>query len=105
QAEDGIRDFHVTGVQTCALPIYSMRAYQRPEMPSLQDHLVNKVDTPVSPLEAELEDLRRHLNVAENLACGIEDQLSPVLVQQNRSEERRVGKHRSGGRETAAYQA
>src|SRR5690606_19564650 len=22
QAEDGIRDFHVTGVQTCALPIY-----------------------------------------------------------------------------------
>src|SRR5690606_39286226 len=23
QAEDGIRHFHVTGVQTCALPIYS----------------------------------------------------------------------------------
>src|SRR5690606_40204706 len=23
QAEDGIRDFHVTGVQTCALPIYT----------------------------------------------------------------------------------
>src|SRR5690606_39431592 len=23
QAEDGIRDFHVTGVQTCALPISS----------------------------------------------------------------------------------
>src|SRR5690606_40878402 len=22
QAEDGIRDFHVTGVQTCALPIF-----------------------------------------------------------------------------------
>src|SRR5690606_30644731 len=22
QAEDGIRDFHMTGVQTCALPIY-----------------------------------------------------------------------------------
>src|SRR5690606_39807943 len=26
QAEDGIRDFHVTGVQTCALPIYARRA-------------------------------------------------------------------------------
>src|SRR5690606_40554520 len=26
QAEDGIRDFHVTGVQTCALPIYRRRA-------------------------------------------------------------------------------
>src|SRR5690606_39958870 len=26
QAEDGIRDFHVTGVQTCALPISRCRA-------------------------------------------------------------------------------
>src|SRR6266511_1696211 len=26
QAEDGIRDFHVTGVQTCALPIYGAGA-------------------------------------------------------------------------------
>src|SRR5207302_6862522 len=25
QAEDGIRDFHVTGVQTCALPISKLR--------------------------------------------------------------------------------
>src|SRR5690606_39475168 len=25
QAEDGIRDFHVTGVQTCALPISGFR--------------------------------------------------------------------------------
>src|SRR5690606_39507407 len=25
QAEDGIRDFHVTGVQTCALPIFETR--------------------------------------------------------------------------------
>src|SRR5690606_41021315 len=32
QAEDGIRDFHVTGVQTCALPICresSERSYRR----------------------------------------------------------------------------
>src|SRR5690606_40420664 len=27
QAEDGIRDFHVTGVQTCALPIYSLMLF------------------------------------------------------------------------------
>src|SRR5690606_11559233 len=26
QAEDGIRDFHVTGVQTCALPIFTMKS-------------------------------------------------------------------------------
>src|SRR5690606_39289811 len=35
QAEDGIRDFHVTGVQTCALPIYqcfrtAQHAWRRP---------------------------------------------------------------------------
>src|SRR5690606_40481353 len=29
QAEDGIRDFHVTGVQTCALPIYSIPVAKR----------------------------------------------------------------------------
>src|SRR5256885_17254689 len=29
QAEDGIRDYKVTGVQTCALPIYT-RGHQRP---------------------------------------------------------------------------
>src|SRR5690606_9421273 len=26
--EDGIRDFHVTGVQTCALPIYKLSSYR-----------------------------------------------------------------------------
>src|SRR5690606_40657568 len=29
QAEDGIRDFHVTGVQTCALPISDTVSYLR----------------------------------------------------------------------------
>src|SRR5690606_26895502 len=33
QAEDGIRDFHVTGVQTCALPICWLQ--QRPASPAL----------------------------------------------------------------------
>src|SRR2546426_3727905 len=28
QAEDGIRDYKVTGVQTCALPIYSMEGLE-----------------------------------------------------------------------------
>src|SRR5690606_41034382 len=36
QAEDGIRDFHVTGVQTCALPIFEMMQQigSRARMPS-----------------------------------------------------------------------
>src|SRR5690606_32929887 len=34
QAEDGIRDFHVTGVQTCALPIScGSKTAAKPEMP------------------------------------------------------------------------
>src|SRR5690606_39694063 len=37
QAEDGIRAFHVTGVQTCALPIY------RPRFAALL-HLLQVVD-------------------------------------------------------------
>src|SRR5207302_7251600 len=28
QAEDGIRDFHVTGVQTCALPISALKTIE-----------------------------------------------------------------------------
>src|SRR5690606_40531104 len=32
QAEDGIRAFHVTGVQTCALPIYRLGG-PRPDLP------------------------------------------------------------------------
>src|SRR5690606_40321554 len=31
QAEDGIRDFHVTGVQTCALPIWIVQVEPRPD--------------------------------------------------------------------------
>src|SRR5690606_40225300 len=41
QAEDGIRDFHVTGVQTCALPIFSAINTGSSFIPSDQDSLVN----------------------------------------------------------------
>src|SRR5690606_39909078 len=32
QAEDGIRDFHVTGVQTCALPILTKAKFSRQDL-------------------------------------------------------------------------
>src|SRR5437879_12872248 len=45
QAEDGIRDTSVTGVQTCALPIFltsrPMQRYEsdlRPDFPEARDH-------------------------------------------------------------------
>src|SRR5436309_10607216 len=36
QAEDGIRDFHVTGVQTCALPISRRLSSKEPAEPRRQ---------------------------------------------------------------------
>src|SRR5205807_5386703 len=33
QAEDGIRDYKVTGVQTCALPIFRSRRPEKPVRP------------------------------------------------------------------------
>src|SRR6266511_4153838 len=37
QAEDGIRDFHVTGVQTCALPIFAREALPEQAQPQALD--------------------------------------------------------------------
>ena len=35
QAEDGIRDYDVTGVQTCALPILLVVVYEKPRIAGL----------------------------------------------------------------------
>src|SRR5690606_39770837 len=50
QAEDGIRDFHVTGVQTCALPIYNLKIFN---YPSIQ-YEVDKRDTTAQSLIAKV---------------------------------------------------
>src|SRR5205807_10312120 len=42
QAEDGIRDYKVTGVQTCALPIYS-RCIRRPSSASNALTLIDRL--------------------------------------------------------------
>src|SRR5690606_40764112 len=56
QAEDGIRDFHVTGVQTCALPIYFEKYTINIDLSGLE-----KAD-----LEADTgEDANVMLNVSE----------------------------------------
>src|SRR5688572_32646235 len=68
QAEDGIRDLTVTGVQTCALPI------SRELLPRL----------------VAISDV-----VAENFAAGVMERLGfgyERLREIKRSEERRVGK-------------
>src|SRR5688500_20344563 len=68
QAEDGIRDYKVTGVQTCALPISAVAAQDRGRLAVVA---VGNDD--------DLQVRRRVIERAE------------------RSEERRVGKEGSGG--------
>src|SRR6266511_5878510 len=47
QAEDGIRDFHVTGVQTCALPIYEhVRVDQGAAAQSAGDERLEPLERP-----------------------------------------------------------
>src|SRR5690606_39864986 len=69
QAEDGIRDFHVTGVQTCALPIWDIK---KDMLRHLLEFMINLLT----------------LYIKENKVKFLRLQTSIFL----RSEERRVGK-------------
>src|SRR5689334_24825915 len=86
QAEDGIRDGTVTGVQTCALPICSNRRSD-----PLSDHEPRQEDDD----RAENPQLHQpRLNLAEEDGLGVERTLHRVVAL-DRSEERRVGKESS----------
>src|SRR5437870_12685554 len=78
QAEDGIRDGHVTGVQTCALPI------SRAHLPSLlrAQGVSGEGRGGVRPLPRRVRHPRRAVRVAD----------ADPDRQGGRSEERRVGK-------------
>src|SRR5205807_7506921 len=67
QAEDGIRDYKVTGVQTCALPIYPLLDGRRLEAGT--------------SVQGETLPPRRRSNANEE-----------TIADATRSEERRVGK-------------
>src|SRR6266702_4164863 len=56
QAEDGIRDGHVTGVQTCALPIWNSAAARNP-MPAARNATMRS-GTPASSATTRRSDLR-----------------------------------------------
>src|SRR5690606_39343816 len=78
QAEDGIRDFHVTGVQTCALPI----SERTPALTEL-DLFVDAVGHAGNAGAAE------DGAAAERAGTELHASLEP---RHRRSEERRVGK-------------
>src|SRR5690606_41098875 len=86
QAEDGIRDFHVTGVQTCALPIlYAMNA---------PDEVAGVIALApfiaARPLLDEVDQAGGLARWQPALPLAAEDYQRHLLVW--RSEERRVGK-------------
>src|SRR5690606_40378360 len=80
QAEDGIRDFHVTGVQTCALPISGsngktttknlLRAILEAEAPTVapEGSFNNQVGAPISMLR--IDEATRYL-IVEMGASGV----------------------------------
>src|SRR5207253_6685815 len=79
QAEDGIRDGHVTGVQTCALPIY---------LEIVPVHLEPGVEHDFKIIKMNPEEKKVGLSIR---AVGEEASRSEVEAYK-RSEERRVGK-------------
>src|SRR5690606_40989454 len=90
QAEDGIRDFHVTGVQTCALPILRPDRRQALAMRWLSSYSRARGEkTMVERLAAELMEASQ----GRGNAVKKRDDTHKM-----RSEERRVGKEwRAGG--------
>src|SRR3712207_8870011 len=77
QAEDGIRDIGVTGVQTCALPIYTAAASTCPKRLSIQPQN--------TPNASPLANVMRKEGTGATSACN-------TIRKHERSEERRVGK-------------
>src|SRR5690606_25044088 len=69
QAEDGIRDFHVTGVQTCALPIY-------PRMGGTSSPLTERLGGTSSPLTERLGGTESPIGGTESPIGGTD---SPLL--------------------------
>src|SRR5205807_6807602 len=88
QAEDGIRDYKVTGVQTCALPISDVAPGYLPES-------FERIEAAVAPLARRgvipLGLGGDHsITLPELRALGKVH--GPLAILQFRSEERRVGK-------------
>src|SRR5690606_40309102 len=96
QAEDGIRDFHVTGVQTCALPIYlGVRIFRDARNPKSRESLA--ADRRLARAMRRQRD-RRLRRKARLIKVLVKHGLMPE-DRIERSEERRVGKESESRRQ------
>src|SRR5207244_4847593 len=95
QAEDGIRDDLVTGVQTCALPILEEGAFT-----GNSDSNKWRLDCSVTGEEAKYETIRVHYG-GHAICCRYSSirTAHDAGRRDQRSEERRVGKECRGTRE------
>src|SRR5205085_9541904 len=92
QAEDGIRDLTVTGVQTCALPIFGDFDAERVEcVGELSSHEIGDEDEHGAPRLVRLFEYAVLAAIVEEVKrlCQLERELGKM---RRRSEERRVGK-------------
>src|SRR5690606_39425982 len=99
QAEDGIRDFHVTGVQTCALPILRpiVRLVRQYNSTLHIIHVGTERDLDINQ-QKNLEKYRNNLSEYDTEFHFIPKKAN---ISKTRSEERRVGKEcRSQGAPT-----
>src|SRR5690606_40036324 len=95
-AEDGIRDFHVTGVQTCALPILPLYADGKAARTHHRDSLHRSVGRYSFHLKVSAETIDRlPVHGIDHDLARADDSGEARAWFHLRSEERRVGK---GGR-------
>src|SRR5205807_7507969 len=96
QAEDGIRDYKVTGVQTCALPISAPAVHWFLFGPALaHDEVLLRAWDVASG--RGLGPQRRSFVVRRRDVLGPDGRPAPTPQPWSRSEERRVGKEGRAG--------
>src|SRR5690606_40913965 len=92
--EDGIRDFHVTGVQTCALPIFllpqTIGPFANPQRDKQAKAIMKKMELVLSRDKKSYDFTKSFL--PENKIKELIDVAFYMPYQRQRSEERRVGK-------------
>src|SRR5690606_14407005 len=72
QAEDGIRDFHVTGVQTCALPIWvEMVSGESNQAVASQRAQIEQVATAMNEMSATAQEVARSAAAAVDSAQNV----------------------------------
>src|SRR5437867_8191823 len=86
QAEDGIRDRTVTGVQTCALPISTWWIRQ-----AITRAIADQARTIRIPVHM-IETINKLIRTSRHLVQKLGREPSPEEIAEKRSEERRVGK-------------